>query len=45
MDYAPVSYFGLKQPALEQVMDMDGLENRRDCEVNDLAAVIEELDG
>ena len=37
--------FGLNKTALEQVVDMDALENRRDCEVNDLAAVMGELDG
>ena len=41
----PSEYSGINQAALEQVVDMDALENRRDCEVNDLAAVIGELDG
>ena len=42
---APIEYFGLNQTALEQVVDIDTLENRRDCEVNGLVAVIGELDG
>lgn len=37
--------FGINQAALEQVVDMDALENRRDCEVNGLGAVMGELDG
>ena len=41
----PSEYLGLNQSALEQVVDMDALENRRDCEVNGLDAVIGELDG
>ena len=41
----PSEYFGLNQSALEQVVDMDALENRRDCEVNGLEAVMGELDG
>lgn len=45
VDGVPAEYFGLNQPALEQVVDMDALENRRDCEVNGLEAVIGELDG
>ena len=45
MDDEPAGYFGINQAALEQIVDMDALENRRDCEVNDLAAVIGELDG
>ena len=42
---APAEYLGLNQTALEQVVDMDILENRRDCEVNEKEAVIGELDG
>lgn len=38
-------YFGINQAALEQVVEMDALENRRDCEVNGLEAVMGELDG
>ncbi len=45
MDDAPIEFFGLSQTALEQVVNIDVLANRRDCEVNDLAAVIGELDG
>ena len=45
MDDAPVEYFGLNQASLEQVVDIETLENRRDCEVNGLDAVIGELDG
>ena len=45
MDNTPTEYWGINQAALEQVVDMDALENRRDCEVNGLAAVIGELDG
>ena len=45
VDDEPAEYFGINQAALEQIVDMDALENRRDCEVNDLAAVIGELDG
>ena len=41
----PTEYSGLHKTALGQVVDMDALENRRDCEVNGLAAVIGELDG
>ena len=37
--------FGINQAALEQVVDMDALENRRDCEVNGLGAVMGERDG
>ena len=44
-DDEPVESFGLNQTALEQVVDMDALENCRDCEVNDSAAVMGELDG
>lgn len=45
MDDEPAEYFGINQAALEQVVNMDVLENRRDCEVNDKEAVIGELDG
>lgn len=45
MDDAPVEYFGLNQASLQQVVDIETLENRRDCEVNGLDAVIGELDG
>ena len=45
VDDEPAESFGLNQTALEQVVDMDALENRRDCEVNGLEAVIGELDG
>jgi len=41
----PIEYLGFNQPALEQVVDIDALENRRDGEVNGLEAVIGELDG
>ena len=41
----PSEYFGINQAALEQVVNMDALENPRDCEVNGLEAVIGELDG
>ena len=41
----PTELFGLNQPALEQVVDIKTLENRRDCEVNDKEAVIGDLDG
>ena len=45
VDDVPTEYLGINQDALAQVVDMDALENRRDCEVNGLAAVIGELDG
>ena len=45
MDDEPTEYFGLNHAALEQVVDIKTLENRRDCEVNDKEAVIGELDG
>lgn len=45
IDGAPSEYEGLNQTALEQVVDIDTLENRRDCTVNDLKAIIGELDG
>lgn len=45
VDDAPAEYFGLNQTASEQVVDVDALENRRDCKVNGLDAVIGELDG
>ena len=41
----PSEYFGINQAALEQVVEMDALENRRDCKVNGLEAVMGELDG
>ena len=44
VDDAPAGYLGINQVALEQVVDMDALENRRDCQVNGLDAVIGELD-
>lgn len=45
VDDVPTGYLGINQDALEQVVDMDTLENRRDCEVNGLQAVIGELGG
>ena len=45
VDDAPAEYYRLNQTALEQVVDMDALENRRNCEVNELDAVIGELEG
>ena len=45
VDDEPAESFGLNKTALEQVVDMDALENRRDCEVNGLEAVMGELDG
>jgi len=45
VDDAPAESFGLNQTALEQIVDMDALENCRDCEVNDSAAVMGVLDG
>ncbi len=42
---APAILFGLNQSALEQVVDIDALDNCRDCEVNGLEAVVGELDG
>ena len=42
---APTEYSGIHKTALEQVVDLDALENRRNCEVNGLNAVIGELDG
>lgn len=44
-DEVPSGYFGINQAALEQVVDISALENSRDCKVNDLDAVIGELDG
>ena len=41
----PDGFFGLHKEALDQVVDMDTLENRRDCEVNGLEAVVGELEG
>ena len=45
VDDEPAESFGLNKTALEQVVDMDALENCRDCEVNGLEAVMGELDG
>ena len=45
VDDAPTAYLGINQSALEQVVAIDALENRRDCEVNGLEAVMGELDG
>ena len=45
VDDEPAESFGLNKTALEQVVDMDALEKRRDCEVNGLEAVMGELDG
>ena len=45
VDDKPAECFGINQAALEQVVDIDALENRRDYEVNDFAAAIGELDG
>lgn len=41
----PTEYSGLHKTALDQVVDIDKLENRRDCDVNRLEAVMGELDG
>ena len=41
----PTKYSGLHKAALDQVVDIDKLENRRDCEVSSLEAVMGELDG
>lgn len=40
----PTEYPGLHKTALDMVVDLDALENRRDCEVNGLEAVMGELD-
>lgn len=45
VDDEPTEHFGINQSALEQVVAIDALENRRDCEVKGLEAVIGELDG
>lgn len=45
VDDAPTEYLGLNQIALEQVVNVDVLENCRDCEINDKEALIGELDG
>ena len=45
VDDAPTAYLGINQSVLEQVVAIDALENRRDCEVNGLEAVMGELDG
>jgi len=41
----PSEFSGINLAALEQVVDVDSLENRRYCEVNGMDAVIGELDG
>ena len=41
----PTELTGLNKTALDQVVDIDALEDRRDCEVNGNAAVMGELDG
>lgn len=41
----PTELVGLNKTALNQVVDIDALENRRDCQVNDRQAVIGEMDG
>lgn len=41
----PMELVGLNKTALNQVVDIDALENRRDCQVNDRQAVIGEMDG
>lgn len=41
----PTEYAGIHKTALEQVIDIDDLENRRDCDVNGFDAVLGELDG
>ena len=41
----PSEFPEINQAALKQVVDVDSLENRRDCEVNGLDAVTGELDG
>lgn len=41
----PTELTGLNKTALDQVVDIDALEDRRDCEVNGQAAVMGELDG
>ena len=40
----PTELTGLNKAALDQVVDIDALEDRRDCEVNGQAAVMGELD-
>lgn len=45
IDDEPSEYFEINQTALEQVVDIDALENRRDCKVNGSAAVMGELAG
>ena len=45
VDDEPAESFGLNKTALKQVVDTDVFENRRDCEVNGLEAVMGELDG
>ena len=41
----PVEYVGLDKTALSQVVDVDALEKSRNCEVNDLEAVLGEMEG
>ena len=45
VDNEPAESFGLNKIALKQVVDMDALEKRRDCEVNGLGAIMGELNG
>lgn len=45
IDGLPSEYVGFNHAALEQVVDLEALDNRRDCEVNDSKAIIGELDG
>ena len=45
VDDEPAESFGFNKTALEQVVDMDALEKRRDCEVNGLGAIMGELNG
>lgn len=41
----PTQLTGFNKTALDQVVDIDVLENRRDCDVNGQPAVMGELDG
>ena len=41
----PLELDGLNKTALDQVVDIDALNNSRDCDVNGKEAVIGELDG
>lgn len=45
MEEASFAVSGLNRPALERVVDIEAFENRRDCEVNGLNAVMGDLDG